>query len=71
MKHNVAPVPLYGDFKAMQDRHPGLWKKTKAYELLKLGKIRAKRVGGRTAWDLTSADEYIASCPDINAQASA
>ncbi len=71
MKDDVAPARTYGDFAAFRARHPNIIAKTKAYELLKLGKIRAKRVGGRTAWDLTSIDEYIASCPDINAQASA
>ncbi|KPF76994.1 hypothetical protein IP68_03895 [Blastomonas sp. AAP25] len=38
--------------------------RTRAYELLKIGKLRAKRLGGRTIWDFDSVDALFASLPD-------
>lgn len=56
----------YGDFAALKARHPNTFGKTKAYSLLKQkGGLRAKKFGSKTLWDLTSADEYLASLPDF------
>ena len=56
--------PRWGDLKALQARFPGAFGRTKAYEYLNSGKLRAKRVGGRTLWDFFSAEELIAGSPD-------
>ena len=52
----------WGSLEQLRQRYP--WGKTRAYELLKDGKLRAKRLGGRTIWDFESADALIASLPD-------
>jgi hypothetical protein len=41
----------------------------KQYELLKLGKIKAKKEGLRTIIDLQSVDDYQGSLPDYPVQA--
>ena len=64
---NNTHTPRWGDFKALQSRYPGAWQKTRAYELLKQGKLRAKRLGGRTLWSFDAADELIASLPEVGA----
>lgn len=40
-------------------------KKTVAYKLLGEGKLRAKKLNGKTVWDLASADELFESLPDV------
>jgi hypothetical protein len=64
MHITTSEAPRWGDFKALQNRFPGAWGRTRAYALLNEGKLRAKRVGGRTLWDFASADELIAGSPD-------
>ena len=39
--------------------------KTRAYDLLKEGKLRAKKDGKSTFWDCESGEEYFASLPDF------
>ena len=41
--------------------------KTSIYELMKLGKLKAIRVAGRTLIEANSARELIAAAPSINA----
>jgi excisionase family DNA binding protein len=48
----------------------GKFGKTKAYELIASGKIRAYKMGGKTMIDLDSVDEFQASLPRVEARAS-
>lgn len=64
MQDSLTTPRAYGDLAALQARHPGSFKKTRAYALLKEGRLSAKKFGARTIWDLTSADEFIATLPD-------
>lgn len=61
--------PQWGDLKALQARFPGAFGRTRAYELLANGKLRAKKLGGRTLWDFSSAQELIESLPSIGGEA--
>lgn len=54
----------WGDFKAFQERYPGAIQKTKAYALLKEGKLRAKKFGSRVLWSFDAMDELIESLED-------
>ena len=58
-------APRWGNFKALQSQFPGAWGRTRAYQLLHEGKLRAKKLGGRTLWDFAAAEELIAQSPDI------
>jgi hypothetical protein len=57
-------VEEWGDLRALIARHPGAFRKTKIYALLRQGKLRARKLGESTVWSLTSADELLASLPD-------
>jgi len=48
----------------------GKFGKTKAYELIASGKIRAYKMGGKTMTDLDSVDEFRASLPQVETRAS-
>jgi hypothetical protein len=63
------PAPRWGDWKALQAKYPGAWGHTRAYELLKQGKLRAKKLGRRTLWDFDAAEALIASLPEIGKEA--
>jgi hypothetical protein len=43
--------------------------KTRAYALLNEGKLRAKKAGGTTLWEVASGDEYLENLPDYTAKA--
>lgn len=58
-------TPRWGDLKSLQARFPGAWGRTRAYELLNEGKLRAKKLGGRTLWDFAAAEALIASLPEL------
>jgi hypothetical protein len=53
----------WGDLKALLRRYPGVFKRTRAYQLRAEGKLRTKKLGGRTIWEFASADELIESLP--------
>lgn len=61
--------PQWGDLKALQARYPGAFQRTRAYDLLRQGKLRAKKLGGRTLWDFAAAQELIESLPAIGGEA--
>ncbi|MCT2401377.1 hypothetical protein [Novosphingobium mangrovi (ex Huang et al. 2023)] len=61
----IADGPRWGDFKALQARFPGAFGRTRAYELLAEGKLRAKKLGNRTIWDFQAAEDLIESLPDL------
>ena len=61
--------PRWGDFRSLQARFPGAFGKTRAYELLAEGKLRAKKLGGRTLWDFEAAQELIEGLPAIGGKA--
>ncbi|MDE1915016.1 MAG: hypothetical protein KGJ57_04975 [Sphingomonadales bacterium] len=63
--HQDNTAPRWGDFKALQARFPGAFARTKAYELLAQGKLRAKKFGGRTLWDFASVEALIEGSPDF------
>jgi excisionase family DNA binding protein len=48
----------------------GKFGKTKAYELIAHGTIRAYKMGGKTMIDLDSVDEYHTSLPRLETRAS-
>lgn len=55
----------WGDLKALQARYPGVFGRTRAYALLAQKKLRAKKFGKKTLWDLSSADELIEALPSF------
>ncbi len=59
----------WGNFKALQNKYPGAFGRTRAYQLLNEGKLRAKKLGGRTLWDFDAAEELIRSAPYIGGEA--
>lgn len=61
--------PRWADFRGLQAAFPGAFQKSKAYELLASGKLRAKKLGRRTLWDLSSVEELIANLPDMPGEA--
>ena len=61
--------PRWGDLKSLQARFPGAFGRTRAYVLLGEGKLRAKKLGGRTLWDFQSAQELIEGLPAIGGKA--
>jgi len=56
--------PRWADGKTVEAVYPGMLRKTRRYELLNAGVIKAKKVGRTTLFDLASIDAYIASLPD-------
>jgi hypothetical protein len=56
--------PKWGDAKAVDRHFPNAIGKSKRYELLKEGTLRAKKFGRSTIWDLDSIASYIESLPD-------
>lgn len=61
---NTESRSRWGSLRQLCDRYPVA--RTRAYLLLKEGKLRAKKFGSRTIWDLDSADELFASLPDFD-----
>lgn len=53
--------PSFGDIKATCARYG--WGKTTTYDLLRDGRIRAKKLGAKTLIEFASVDEYLASLP--------
>lgn len=56
--------PRWADGRTVEAVYPGMLRKTRRYELLNAGVIKAKKVGRTTLFDLESIDAYIASLPD-------
>lgn len=56
--------PRWATFNDLRDLYP--LSRNRAYKLLALGKLRAKRLGGRTVWDLKSAEALFESLPDVD-----
>jgi hypothetical protein len=54
----------WADGKAVENLYPGVMAKSRRYELLNAGMIKAKKLGTTTVFDLDSIDEYIAGLPD-------
>lgn len=61
MSERATPQPTHGDVKATCARYG--WGKTTTYDLLRDGKIRAKKLGAKTLIEFASVDEYLASLP--------
>lgn len=59
----IQPIPKWADGRTVAYLYPGLGGKTRRYELLNKGLIRAKKHGKSTLFDLDSIDEFIASLP--------
>ena len=59
--------PRWGDLHTLKANFP--ISRSVAYLLLKESKIRAKKFGSKTIWDLDSAEAYFASLPDVQAAA--
>jgi|GEM_PF-3546242 len=57
--------PRWGDLKALQARFPGAFGRTRAYEMLNSGQLRAKKLGRRTLWDFAAAEALIEGSPDL------
>lgn len=55
--------PKWADGRTVELLYPGFGGKTRRYELLNKGHIRAKKHGKSTLFDLESIDEFIASLP--------
>lgn len=55
--------PRWADSKTLEKLYPGLMNKTRRYELLKAGAIKAKKVGRKTLFDTDSVEDFIASLP--------
>jgi hypothetical protein len=60
---NAEIPPRWGSLKELCQQYP--FARTRAYELLHEGKLRAKKFGDRTVWDFSSADELFASLPNF------
>lgn len=56
--------PRWADGRTVEAAYPGMLRKTRRYELLNAGMIKAKKAGRTTLFDLESIDAYIASLPD-------
>lgn len=56
-----APV-RWGTLTDLCQRYP--FSRARAYRLLSAGKLSARKMGGRTIWDLESAERYLAELPD-------
>jgi hypothetical protein len=59
----------YADGKGVDELFPGVMAKTRRYELLNSGAIKAKKLGATTVFDLDSIEAYIDSLPDYTAKA--
>lgn len=53
----------WGSLTQLREHYP--LSRTRAYQLLAQGKLRAKRLGGRTIWDFESADALFDALPDL------
>lgn len=56
--------PRWADGRTVEALYPGMLRKTRRYELLNAGVIKAKKCGRTTLFDLESIDAHIASLPD-------
>ena len=56
------PVARYGTVQKFLETYP--LSRARTYRLLSEGRIRAKKLEGRTLIDFTSADELLANLPD-------
>lgn len=59
--------PRWASFNDLRDRYP--LSRNRAYKLLAQGKLKAKRLGGRTVWDLRSAEALFDALPDVGKEA--
>jgi hypothetical protein len=59
---NIGPVIAPGQIK---DYTGGVLSRSRAYELLKAGVLRAKKLGRRTGIVRASVDAYLAALPDF------
>ena len=59
-------TPPWGTTRQFLARYPIA--RTRAYELLAQGKLRAKRLGRRTIWNFESADELFNGLPDVGGE---
>lgn len=55
--------PRWGSLAQLLSRYP--LSRSRAYRLLAQGKLKAKRLGGRTVWDFESVENLFASLPDV------
>ncbi len=62
MNNNIESERRWGSLEQLRQRYP--LGRTRAYQLLNEGKLKAKRLGGRTVWDFASADQLFTSLPD-------
>jgi hypothetical protein len=62
MQNTESNQRRWGSFEQLKQQYPV--GKTRAYELLKCHKLKAKKLGRRTIWDLDSAEAFFASLPD-------
>ena len=58
-----APV-RWGTITDLCQRYP--FSRARAYRLLSAGKLSARKMGGRTIWDLDSAERYLADLPEYS-----
>lgn len=65
MQNTVDNSVRWGDLNALQARFPGAFNRTRAYQMLNDGKLRAKKLGGRTLWDFAAAEALIEASPDF------
>lgn len=61
MKNQEASPAAFGDVKVTCARYG--FGKTRAYELLRDKKIRARKLGSKTLIEFASVDEYLATLP--------
>jgi hypothetical protein len=64
MASNFSRPERWGDLKKLTSLYP--LKKTVAYKLLGEGKLRARKLGGKTIWDLDSAEEFFEGLPEVD-----
>ena len=59
-----AITPRWGTVQQLCQRYP--LSRSRAYKLLAEKKLRAKKLDGRTIWDLESAEQLFADLPDYD-----
>lgn len=62
----IENTPRWGSLKELCNRYP--LQRTRAYAMLNEGRLRAKKFGKRTVWDLNSAEELFAALPDYDGE---
>lgn len=61
---NLSPgaSPRWATVQQLCERYP--LSRSRAYKLLADGKLKARKMSGRTIWDLASAEQFFANLPD-------